>query len=149
MDPVENPVVDIDVDTAPELVEQRIEKWLGHKTAEDAGIFANGWEVIAALYVPTEDAKVLNKDGTKSLILSPTVVSENARFNSCVGLVIAVGPQAFPKEKFDKPRCKVGDWIIIPRHEGMQLNFRGKVLFCLNDDRVGARVSDPKFVTRG
>ena len=47
-----------------------------------------------------------------------------------------------------KPWCKVGDWIVIPRNEGTQVNYRGIPMQFIPDDRVLAIIEDPTHVTR-
>lgn len=47
-----------------------------------------------------------------------------------------------------KPWCKVGDWIVIPRNEGTQVNYRGIPMQFIPDDKVLAIIEDPTHVTR-
>jgi hypothetical protein len=55
--------------------------------------------------------------------------------------------QLFEKNRV-KPWCKIGDWVVIPRNEGTQINYRGIPMQIIPDDRPLAIIPDPTYVTR-
>src|SRR5579859_5957784 len=72
----------------------------------------------------TEKVYVNKSDGT---IVLPEHVVEERKFRNCSGLILAMGPLAYKGKKFEGsgPWCKVGDWVMFPRNEGHQINYRG------------------------
>jgi len=54
----------------------------------------------------------------------------------------------FLQENNIQPWCQVGDWVVIPRHEGTLINYRGVPMMFMPDDRILAVVEDPSYVTR-
>lgn len=100
------------------------------------------------IYVRPDEIKV-GKDG-KALYL-PDMVRAEDRYQSCVGLVVALGPQAFV-DKDGAPRgssYRVGDWITFPRTDIMRMDFCGIPLGILTDDRAVIVTTDPRFWTQG
>ena len=64
-----------------------------------------------------------------------------------VGEVIKQGPDCYTGEKFSRPWCKKGDFVIFAKHAGQKLEIKrdekiDKYLF-INDDDVRATVKDP------
>jgi co-chaperonin GroES (HSP10) len=61
---------------------------------------------------------------------------ERQQVGSTCGLVLAMGPHCYDKDKFPEgPWCKKGDWIIFARYAGRRLdNFR-KICWIKNSDR--------------
>ncbi len=93
---------------------------------------------------------IIDATGRPVSIIIPESVRANDKYSSCVGLVIAQGPEAYQGERFKKsgPWCKVGDWIIFPRNEGTQILYRRIPMHIIPDDRCLGIVSDPTYVTR-
>lgn len=106
-----------------------------------------GWYLGVVLYIPE---KAVNADGTESIIHKAEVTQHLDRFRTCVGLVVYQGPECYKGDRYKHsgPWCKIGDWVVIPRAEGLQINYRGRSMHLLPDDKVLAVVPDPKFVTR-
>ncbi len=120
---------------------------------------ASGYHMYVKLFVRDEDVGQLKDDkgnliidatGRPVSIIIPESVRANDKYSSCVGLVIAQGPEAYQGERFKKsgPWCKVGDWIIFPRNEGTQILYRRIPMHIIPDDRCLGIVSDPTYVTR-
>ncbi len=106
-----------------------------------------GYKVCVKIYVEEENYKT--KEGQDSIILRPDALKANDKFRNCTGLVIGMGPDAYKHEKFKTGAwCKIGDWVVIPRHAGMQYNFRGHTIHSVNDDTIDMVVEDPSHVTR-
>jgi len=110
-----------------------------------------GYHIAVKLYIRGDDVKKFVDDaGNEMLIEVPDVVAVEDRYRSCTALVLAVGPDSYKGKRFEEsgPWCKVGDWVVIPRNEGTQLNYRGTIIQVLPDDRVLMTVEDPSHVTK-
>jgi co-chaperonin GroES (HSP10) len=112
---------------------------------------AAGWQIVVKIYIREDNCiKYKKDDGTESLIVMPPTsrsITEE-KFTSRVGLVLSVGPQAYKDKKFGGvPWCKVGDWIVMPRHGKTHINYRGVQVLYLDDDMVLQPIRDPEHVT--
>jgi len=108
-----------------------------------------GFQILVALY--TTGGKLKNADGSASLIEAPDTISSQDRFRSCTGMVVQMGPMAYKGTKFADTGawCKVGDWVVIGRHDGMQLDYRGRPVMLINDDKIGMVIDNPSYAKRG
>ena len=80
-------------------------------------------------------------------LLSDKTVEE-AQIATNVGLVLAVGPDAYnDKERFPNgPWCKEKDWVIFARYAGSRLNIEGGELRIVNDDEILGITDDPESI---
>lgn len=112
-----------------------------------------GYHMLIKLYIRPEEYKtIVREDGTEAKIyLSDTHRFED-QYRTCVALVIAQGPECYKDRKGEKfiegPWCKVGDWVVFPRHEGTRFVYKGVPMFFIPDDRIFGTVMDPQDVTR-
>jgi len=99
-----------------------------------------GWRLLVLPY------KIKNKTKGGVLLSSKTV--EDSQIATNVGLVMAVGPDAYEdKIKFPNgPWCKEKDWVIFARYAGSRLNIDGGELRILNDDEVLGTVESPEDI---
>ena len=98
-----------------------------------------GWRI---LVLPFEASKK-SKGG---IIYSDSAV-ERASIASTCGNVLALGSQAYDKEKFPEgPWCKTGDWVLFARYAGSRLNIDGGELRILNDDEILGTLDDPEDI---
>jgi len=87
------------------------------------------------------------KTKTKGGILFSQETLDKARIATTCGYVLKMGDLAYKdKEKFGKPWCKVGDWVIFARYAGSRLPIEGGEVRLLNDDEVLGTVSDPESI---
>lgn len=108
-----------------------------------------GYKVAVKIFIKDHNAKFIDKDGKESILLRPETYANEDRWRSCTGLVIGMGPDAYKHDKFKSgPWCKIGDWVVIPRHAGMQYNYRGHTIHSVNDDAIDMVIEDPEHVTR-
>jgi co-chaperonin GroES (HSP10) len=111
-----------------------------------------GYFLAVKMYVSIDDTATFRdpKTGVETLIIKPDVVKNMERWHSCVGLVVALGPDCYTHEKFKHsgPWCKVGDWIVFPRHEGRHFLYRGVPIYFIPDDRIYCIVDDPSYIHR-
>ena len=83
---------------------------------------------------------------TKGGVLLSDKTVEETQIATNVGLVLAVGPDAYnDKERFPNgPWCKEKDWVIFARYAGSRLNIEGGELRILNDDEILVTTDDPE-----
>ena len=88
------------------------------------------------------------KKKTKRGVLLSSQTVEDSQIATNVGLVMAVGPDAYEdKIKFPNgPWCKEKDWVIFARYAGSRLNIDGGELRILNDDEVLGTVESPEDI---
>jgi len=87
------------------------------------------------------------KTKTKGGILFSQETLDKARIATTCGYVLKMGDLTYKdKEKFGKPWCKVGDWVIFARYAGSRLPIEGGEVRLLNDDEVLGTIKDPESV---
>lgn len=114
-----------------------------------------GYLVCLKVYIrPDELAVVKRDDGSEVTLWTPPVTQMQDKYQSVAALVMAVGPDAYKgtlpdgTPRYPQPWCKVGDWVLIPRYEGLQFTWKGKVaMVMLPDDKILAVIDDPSHVT--
>lgn len=88
----------------------------------------------------------------KSSIIKADEAGAEDKFSECVGQVVHMGDEAYKTGKFSggntKPWCKLGDWVIVPRHDGTLVDYRGRPTMLVADDRIIGRTPDPVYVSR-
>ena len=109
-----------------------------------------GFNMCVKIYVrPNEIVTSKGEDGVVRKFYLPDSVTAHDRFRSCVALVCAQGNECYTAPQFQGIRwCNVGDWIVIPRNEGIQINYRGVPMQFIQDINMYAVVEDPTYVTR-
>ena len=107
---------------------------------------------VVKIYVRPEELKTFtDAEGKTSTLYLPDMVRAEDRFQSCTGVVIALGPQCF-MDKEGKPRGSkyyVGDHILFPRTDIIRVDFHGVALGVMTDDRAIAVIKDPADWTQG
>ena len=87
------------------------------------------------------------KEKTKGGILFSQEQLDKARIDTTCGYVLKMGDLAYKdKEKFEKPWCKIGDWVMFGRYGGSRLPIEGGEVRILNDDEVLGTIGDPESV---
>ena len=87
------------------------------------------------------------KEKTKGGILFSQEQLDKARIATTCGYVLKMGDLAYAdKDKFNKPWCKIGDWVMFARYAGARLPIEGGEVRILNDDEVLGTISDPESV---
>jgi co-chaperonin GroES (HSP10) len=110
-----------------------------------------GYHMAVKIFVrPEETKEILGDDGISRKIYLPHTVTVHDKYRSCTALVLSMGSEAYKGDRFKDsgPWCKVGDWVVIPRNEGVQINYREVPMQIIPDDRVLCIVEDPSHVTR-
>ena len=87
------------------------------------------------------------KNKSKGGILFSQETLAKARISTTCGYVLKMGDLAYKDtEKFGKPWCKKGDWVIFARYAGSRLPIEGGEVRILNDDEVLGTIKDPESV---
>ena len=87
------------------------------------------------------------KEKTKGGILFSQEQLDKARIATTCGYVLKMGDLAYQdKDKFEKPWCKVGDWVMFARYAGSRLPIEGGEVRIINDDEVLGTIKDPESI---
>mgnify|MGYP003678096300 FL=1 len=85
------------------------------------------------------------KEKSKGGVIFSQETLDKARIATTCGYVLKMGDLAYKDpEKFGKPWCKKGDWVIFARYAGSRLPIEGGEVRILNDDEVLGTVKDPE-----
>lgn len=81
----------------------------------------------------------------KSSLILPDSTKEKDLWNSRIGLVLAMGPEAYEPHRFPLgPYCDVGDYVYFTRHDSSLCRVKGHNMALLNDDKVLTVVLNPE-----
>lgn len=100
---------------------------------------------------PEELSWVKGPDGAPRAIIAPDTYRIEDKYRSVTALVVAKGPNAYKdKDRFpDGPWCRIGDWVIVPRNQGLFFHFNDVAMLMVPDEKILAVVNDPASVTWG
>jgi len=118
-------------------------------TGRDFELRPGGYLIAVKVYIRPEELKEIQTDtGETVKLYLPDVARDQDKYQSVAALVMAMGPEAYKGDRYagQEPWCKVGDWVVIPRYESFQLQYRGAVLGLLPDDKIMAVIDDPRDV---
>lgn len=111
-----------------------------------------GYHILVMLNIRKGDKSTFPdpKTGKETKILKPEAIQAMERWHSSVGLVIAVGDEAYKGYRFKRtgPFCKVGDWVCFARAEGRHFVYRGVPVCFVPDNTVFAPLEDPTYILR-
>lgn len=166
------PIVERKLDGTSRILPEELEEakaYINEQMGFDAPTMA-GYYMAVKIYIrPSEMMPFRTESGEVKALYMPEEYRAQDKYRSCVALVVAQGPECYKGPRFQEswlrrnlrkvfnrfmdpvskyPWCKVGDWIVIPRNEGTQLNYKGIPMQFLPDDRVLAIVDDPTDITR-
>ena len=99
----------------------------------------SGYRILVLPFTP--------KTKTKGGILFSQETLDKARIATTCGYVLKMGDLAYKdQDKFGKPWCKKGDWVIFARYAGSRLPIEGGEVRLLNDDEVLGTIENPESV---
>lgn len=111
-----------------------------------------GWNILIR---PVEVDTEIKVGESKSIIL-PTQFTEDVKFLTNVGRVVAMGPMCytdpntkpsdgkfFPHGRYGNPWCQVGDYVVWAKHQGTKIRVKGVAFVLLQDELVLMTVKDP------
>lgn len=114
-----------------------------------------GYMVCVKIYIRPEEIKTIDTPEGKKTLYLPEVSRAEDKFTSSMGLVMALGPQAYKGQRADGtqlypvPYAAVGDLVLFPRGECYYVTYRGVALALIPDDRVLATITDFTDVATG
>jgi co-chaperonin GroES (HSP10) len=107
-------------------------------------ITVNGYYILIFIFKPPVVKK--SKGG---IYIPDNAVEEDYEYRSTVGLVLKVGEDAYPEDRYPTgPWCKVGDWVTFPRANGVQFRCDGALLINVPDDKIINVIDDPRRISR-
>jgi co-chaperonin GroES (HSP10) len=100
------------------------------------------WQVVIRLYTTPQV--------TKGGLFLTDKTREDEQYNRIVGLVVKVAPGAYKDARYKDtgPACKVGDWVVIARHSGLRMKYKGLPIFCTKEDGIELVVKNPTDIER-
>jgi co-chaperonin GroES (HSP10) len=108
-------------------------------------------KLIVKIYVrPDEISTVVTDEGKEVKIYLPPTINCHDKFRNCTALVISMAKNCYTDEKYQEsgPYCKVGDWLMIPRNVGDQVNYRGVSVQIIPEDAIYCVIEDPEHIQR-
>jgi co-chaperonin GroES (HSP10) len=108
-------------------------------------------KIAVKIYVrPDELSTVVTDEGKEIKLYLPLTISANDKYRNCTGLVISVAKDCYLAEQYQEsgPYCKVGDWVMIPRNVGTQVNYRGAPVQVIPEDAIYCVIEDPEHIER-
>lgn len=99
---------------------------------------------------PEEISTFITNDGREISIYCPPLLLARDRFRNCTALVVHVGEGCYEGEECAEsgPWCKVGDWVVIPRNVGTQINYRGIPVQLIPEKSIYCVIEDPTHIIR-
>lgn len=111
-----------------------------------------GYMIAVKIFVRPEELKKVKGPDGKEVVIYRAMTYDDDKYQSVSALVCATGPDAYKGEnrdgtpRYTNPWCKVGDWVVIPRHECFLISYRGVAMGILPDDKIIAVIDDPTDV---
>tara|TARA_Y100001938_G_scaffold131934_1_gene189588 strand:- start:247 stop:720 length:474 start_codon:yes stop_codon:yes gene_type:complete len=98
-----------------------------------------GWRILVLPFKMPEKTK-------GGLFLGQETLERQQVASTC-GLVLAMGPHCYDKERYPEGAwCKKGDWVIFARYAGSRIQIDGGEVRLLNDDEVLATIEKPEDI---
>jgi co-chaperonin GroES (HSP10) len=81
-------------------------------------------------------------------VFLPETFQDDMKYLTNVGQVLALGACCYnDKEKYGKePWCKVGDYVVWGKHQGIMVMFKGEEYTLLLDDAIICTIDDPSSI---
>lgn len=116
--------------------------WIADETVEDpkTTFKVKGWNLLIRPWKPPTQ--------TASGFYLPDTFHDDLSSLINVGRVLQIGDQCWSdKEKYGKPWCKVGDYVLYAKHTGTKIKFGEVALVLLADDRVLGTMDSPDEIS--
>ena len=89
------------------------------------------------------------EETTEGGIVLPDSVREEAVYQGLVGMVLAIGPDAYKGEEFRNWQSPcIKDWVLFRPNSGVRFNYQDVPLRFVFDDCVYSKMADPSCVNR-
>lgn len=86
------------------------------------------------------------KEMTAGGIIVPDETVDRESSLSDVGLIVAVGPEAYKGSEFTHVGALVGQWVHFRTHDGKLVPYKGVKFRAVPDSAIGVRVEDPNHI---
>lgn len=147
-------IEDHEIEEARELVAQEFINTSGGKPLK---FRVAGPKILVKIHIrPEELATITNDKGEAVTLWRPPVATAEDKFNSCSGLVLDIGDQAYQGVTRDGaprfpngPYCRVGDWIVFDRYGVKRVTICGVACAILYDDQVDGVIDEPSDIEAG
>lgn len=101
--------------------------------------------ILVKIYVRDEEIKTIRDMGGNEIKLYwPDFIRDKDKFINCAALVLAISENIQEEEL----SYRVGDFISIPRNEGIQINYKGNIFHILKANKVFSILKEPEFLER-
>ncbi len=99
-----------------------------------------GWSLMLRLYTEPEM--------TAGGLILPPKVRDEAVCNNFIGLVVGMSKDAYTDIRYEKtgPWCKIGDWVIFPRHSGYRIFVGDIPLWILKEDAIDIPIKNTALI---
>jgi hypothetical protein len=144
------------------LSRQKIKEVLGFEPLPMCGYY---------MAIVIQEEKYASIDGRRTNLLLGEKSLDEEKYRRVSGLVIAQGAQCYrgnlfyehwvikllrkivgkkilPIPDHKKPWCRVGDFVVFPRHEGQLVNYRGLPVMMVPDTKIYSPIEHPDYVRR-
>jgi len=131
--------------------EEEEAKWIVKDQIKFEPIHPFSKQIAVKIFVRDEEiSSVITESGKEIKVYMPPMVAADDKFRNCTALVIYVASDCYQGDKYQEsgPYCKVGDWIVIPRNMGTQVNYRGIPVQIIPEDAIYCVIEDPTHVIR-
>ena len=116
-----------------------------------------GYKMLVKIHVrPEELREITDAEGKKVTLYLPDMARAEDKFNSCSGLVLDVGDQAYTGVNRDGsprypngPWCRRGDLVVFNRTAGSRVTICGVACMILNDDQIDGVIDEPGDIEAG
>lgn len=99
--------------------------------------------IVVKLFIrPEEVFTIKDASGKEITFYLPEVIRQWDKFRNCAALVISIG------EGCEGISYRVGDFIMIPRNEGSQVNYCGYTLHYIPYNKIYGVIADPEQLQR-
>lgn len=101
---------------------------------------------------PTLVIKQLEAEDKTGNIILPDRAKTDAEYLTNVGMVVAMGAEAYEEvrkdeQRFVRPWCSIGDYVVWSKYVNAgRINYRGETYVILNDDQICMVVDDPNDI---
>lgn len=116
-----------------------------------------GYKILVKIHIRPEELKeITTENGEKVTLYLPDTARAEDKFNSCAGLVLDMGEQAYTGTNRDGtpkypngPWAKIGDFCVFDRYAGKRITLCGVACMILNDDQIDGVIDEPGDIDAG
>lgn len=126
-------ITDPGIDLETLNIEEEVKKFSNVKVV--------GSHLLVRRYIPQEIH--VNNKGIKTSIILPESTREEYKHIGRVGLVVALGKDAYNERFKNGPYCWIGDWVLFPKYEGISIDINGICCYLVEDASIAMVLDSP------